>query len=107
MLGIDRMRAPVSPEPVKATTSCGADVLEDVADASPPGAKRALGQHALLHQQLGDAVGHQAELVAGLLTTGTPASSATAAFSAKPQAGKLNALMWTATPRRGASRWIA
>ena len=41
------------------------------------------------------------ELVAGLLSTGIPASSATAAFSANPQAGKLNALMCTATPRRG------
>jgi len=42
-----------------------------------------------------------AELVAGLLTTGMPARIATAAFSAKPQAGKLKALMCTATPRRG------
>ena len=40
-----------------------------------------------------------AELVAGLLTTGMPASRATAAFSARPQAGKLKALMCTATPR--------
>ena len=41
-----------------------------------------------------------AELVAGLLTTGIPARSAAAAFSAMPQAGKLKALMWIATPVR-------
>ena len=39
--------------------------------------------------------------MAGLLTTGIPARSATAAFSASPQAGKLKALMWRATPCRG------
>ena len=43
----------------------------------------------------------RAELVPGLLSTGTPASSATAAFSANPQAGKLKAFTCTATPRRG------
>ena len=42
-----------------------------------------------------------AELVAGLLSTGIPARSAVAAFSAKPHAGKLKALMCTATPARG------
>ncbi len=46
----------------------------------------------------------RAELVAGLLTTGIPARRAQAAFSARPQAGKLNALMWTATPWRGTWR---
>ena len=39
-----------------------------------------------------------AELVAGLVSTGMPASRATAAFSARPQAGKLKAFTWTATP---------
>ena len=39
--------------------------------------------------------------VAGFEITGIPARIAAAAFSAKPQAGKLKALMWTATPRRG------
>ena len=42
-----------------------------------------------------------AELVAGLESTGIPARSAEAAFSARPHAGKLNALMCTATPWRG------
>ena len=46
----------------------------------------------------------QAVAVAGLFTTGTPASSAVAAFSAKPHAGKLKALTCTATPRRGTRR---
>jgi len=36
-----------------------------------------------------------------LVITGTPARIATASFSPRPQAGKLNALMWTATPSRG------
>ena len=39
--------------------------------------------------------------VAGFDTTGIPANSAHAAFSARPHAGKLNALMWIATPGRG------
>ena len=47
-----------------------------------------------------------AVLVAGLLTMGIPASRAQAAFSAVPQAGKLKALMCTATPSRGTQRWI-
>ena len=43
--------------------------------------------------------------VAGLVTSGTPPRIEQAAFSAKPQAGKLKALTWTATPWRGASPW--
>ena len=46
----------------------------------------------------------QTVAVAGLASTGTPDSRATAAFSHRPQAGKLNALICTATPRRGVSR---
>ena len=42
-----------------------------------------------------------AVLVAGLATTGIPASSAHAAFSPRPHAGKLKALTCTATPSRG------
>ena len=40
----------------------------------------------------------------GLLMMGIPASSAQAAFSQVPQAGKLKALMCTATPSRGTQR---
>ena len=40
-------------------------------------------------------------LVAGLVQVGMPARKEQASFSAKPQAGKLKALMWTATPRSG------
>ena len=47
----------------------------------------------------------QAVAVAGLMMTGTPDSSAGAAFSHKPQAGKLKALMNSATPRLGSSTW--
>ena len=48
-----------------------------------------------------------ADAVAGLLSTGMPASSATAAFSARPQAGKLKALTCTATPVRGTQDVLA
>ncbi len=41
--------------------------------------------------------------VAGLMITGTPDSSAGAAFSHNPHDGKLNALMKSATPRVGVS----
>ena len=42
---------------------------------------------------------------AGFASIGMPASSAQAAFSQRPQLGKLKALMCTATPWRGVSRW--
>src|ERR1700756_4313269 len=37
---------------------------------------------------------------------GMPARKLGANFSSAPQIGKLNALMWTATPRRGTSTWV-
>ncbi len=43
--------------------------------------------------------------VAGLTTTGTPESSAGAAFSHRPQLGKLKALMNSASPRVGTCTW--
>ena len=45
--------------------------------------------------------------VAGLANTGTPASSATPAFSQSPQEGKLKALTCTASPRIGTARCMA
>ena len=45
--------------------------------------------------------------VPALVTTGTPASSAQAIFSPMPHAGKLKALMCTATPGRGVSTCCA
>ncbi len=39
--------------------------------------------------------------VAGLTIAGTPARIVGASFSSIPQHGKLNALMWTATPVSG------
>ena len=39
--------------------------------------------------------------VAGFTIAGTPASSVGASFSSIPHTGKLNALMWTATPSSG------
>ena len=45
----------------------------------------------------------QAVAVAGLTITGTPLSSDGAAFSHRPQLGKLKALMNSATPRVGTS----
>jgi hypothetical protein len=49
----------------------------------------------------------QAVDVAGLTTTGTPESSAGAAFSQSPQAGKLKALIESARPVVGTSKcWL-
>ncbi len=39
--------------------------------------------------------------LAGFTSVGTPARNAGASFSSGPHTGKLNALTWTATPRRG------
>ena len=39
--------------------------------------------------------------LAGLIRHGTPARNAGASFSSGPHIGKLNALIWTATPRSG------
>jgi hypothetical protein len=39
--------------------------------------------------------------VAGFTIAGMPASSVGASFSSIPHTGKLNALMWTATPSSG------
>ena len=39
--------------------------------------------------------------LAGLIRLGTPARNAGASFSSGPQTGKLNALIWIATPRKG------
>ena len=43
--------------------------------------------------------------VAGFTMAGTPASSVGASFSSIPHTGKLNALMWTATPSSGTQMW--
>src|SRR3954447_15056659 len=49
----------------------------------------------------------QAVGVAGFISTATPDKSAGAAFSQRPQAGKLKALMKTATPSRGLRKCCA
>ncbi len=97
---MERTCAPVALEPVKATTSngptCSSRSPEDPtsSDSAPSGSALASTRISIIR------CATIAELVAGLLTTGIPASSAAAAFSAIPQAGKLKALMWIATPVR-------
>jgi hypothetical protein len=88
-LAIDRILTPVSPEPVKATTSCGprcsrtSPALPTRSESAPSGSTPFSTSSSVIR------CATMAELVAGLLTTGTPARIATAAFSAKPQAGKV------------------
>jgi hypothetical protein len=99
--GVDLKANPVSPEPVKASTSCpprweSRSRTEPTRNESAPSGSSFFSAISSMIR-----CATIAELVAGLLSTGMPASSATAAFSAKPQAGKLNALMCTATPWRG------
>ena len=77
-------------------------VVEQVAGRADDELQRALGEEAGLRRSArSPARSTSAVAVAGLVITGMPASSAQAAFSANPQAGKLKALMCTATPWRG------
>ena len=91
----------MSPDPVNASTSCAPSSagrsrgLPTRSESAPSGSTFASTTISMMRWAT------IAELVAGLLSTGIPASSAVAAFSAKPHAGKLNALMCTATPVRG------
>ena len=105
--GCDRMIAAVSAEPVNDTTSngCSASIspaeLPQTMDSAPGG-----NTPASMTSWTMRCVSH-AVAVAGLTITGTPESSAGAAFSHKPQDGKLNALMNSATPRVGVAMcWL-
>ena len=98
------MRSPVSPEPVKASTSwapssAGRSRGAPTSICSAPSGRTFASTITCIARCAAIAVA-----VAGLESTGMPASSAAAAFSASPQAGKLNALMCTATPCRGTAR---
>ncbi len=99
--GRARIFWPVSLEPVKATTSWGprwssrSPTPPTSSDSAPSGRTACASRISTIRWA------RIAEEVAGLVRTGTPASSATAAFSNRPQAGKLKALMCTATPWRG------
>ena len=97
----DRRTVAVSPEPVKASTSCSPMWLRrsptppQMRDKAPSGRAPVSTKRRIITHDTSDVA------VAGFDTTGMPASNAAAAFSASPHAGKLKALMWTATPRRG------
>ena len=88
-------------EPVKASTSCGprwsvrSPALPHTSWKAPSG-RSPLATTICAMRQASIAVG-----VPGFSTTGIPARSAQAIFSAMFQAGKLKALTWTATPSRG------
>src|SRR5215831_9749928 len=101
-LGWPRTRAAVSAEPVKAMRSS----LVSAARSSPAPPHRRLsapsGSTFAAMTSFTMACASSAVAEAGLARIGTPAMSDTAAFSHSPQLGKLKALMWTATPRRGA-----
>ena len=102
-----RTRAAVSAEPVKAITS--SDVRWSSRSFAPPTRRLSAPSGNAFAATTSRTISCASSAVAeaGLANTGTPASSDTAAFSHRPQLGKLNALMCTATPRRGTIRWIA
>ena len=100
-------KAAVSAEPVKATTSSEPSAARR--SPAPPQIRLSApsGNTFAATTSLTIACASSAVADAGFASTGTPATSATAAFSHSPQLGKLKALMWTAAPRRGSKRWTA
>ena len=99
-----RTRRAVSAEPVNAMTS--SDVRPSSRSPAPPQSRlnAPSGSTLAAITSFTIACARSAVDEAGLARTGTPASSDTAAFSHSPQLGKLKALMWMATPRRGIIR---
>lgn len=99
-----RMTAAVSAEPVNESTSKGAKAssrpleLPQTMDSAPAGRMPASTTSCTMRCV------SQAVAVAGFTTTARPDSSAGAAFSHRPQAGKLKALMNSARPGRGTCR---
>ena len=97
----DRIVVAVSAEPVNDRTSNGVSAsnkpveLPQTIDSAPLGSTPAL-MTSLTMRWVSHAV-----TVAGLMTTGTPESRAGAAFSHKPQPGKLKALIKSASPLIG------
>ncbi len=102
--GCERISAAVSAEPVKETTSkgCSASIrpaeLPQTTDSAPAGNTPASTTSFTMRCV------SQAVAVAGFTITGTPESSAGAAFSHSPHEGKLKALMKSATPCVGTCR---
>ncbi|MCY1528442.1 hypothetical protein D9M68_635470 [compost metagenome] len=102
--GCERMRAAVSAEPVNETTSKGCNwsirpaELPQMTDSAPAGSTPASTTSFTMRCV------SQAVAVAGFTITGTPDSSAGAAFSHRPHDGKLKALMNSATPCVGTCR---
>ena len=103
--GWPRTAAAVSAEPVKDTTSKGSSASSSPAeephttDSAPAGSTPDSTTSRTMRCV------SQAVAVAGLTTTGTPDSSAGAAFSHRPQDGKLKALMNSARPCTGNCTW--
>ena len=92
---------PVSLEPVKASTSCPPRWVRRSPGAPVDERERAAREEPASTMSWTMRHVTSAVLVAGLATTGMPARRAHAAFSPRPQAGKLKALTCTATPWRG------
>ena len=103
--GWRRSSAAVSAEPVKLSPSKGCSASSSPAElphttlSAPAGSTPASITSCTMR-----CVSH-AVAVAGLTTTGTPESSAGAAFSHRPHDGKLKALMHSASPRVGTCTW--
>ena len=99
--GCERMTAAVSAEPVNDTTSNGCSWSINPAELPQMTFSAPAGQMPASTTSFTMRWVSQAVAVAGFTMTGTPDSSAGAAFSHRPQLGKLNALMNSATPRVG------
>ena len=98
---LPRIKAPVAELPVKATASIGPSrssrpLTEPARNWNAPSGSSLLSTTICAIRCASIALG-----VPAFSITGTPASSAHAIFSPMPQAGKLKALMCTATPGRG------
>ncbi len=99
--GEARSTAPVAAEPVKASMSWGPR-WSSRSPTGPARKEKAPGGRATSWATIwAIRQATRAVAVAGLVSTGTPARMLTATFSKVPQAGKLKALMCTATPGRG------
>ena len=105
-LGVARSLAAVSAEPVKVTTSCPStrssrSPVPPMTSCSAPSGRM---PDSLIRRTSFSV--KKLVAVAGLPIQGMPARKVGANFSSKPQTGKLNALMCTATPPRGTSTWV-
>ena len=98
--GCCRRWAPVAAEPVNATESCAPSSSSRPAGLPQSSWSEPSGRmpDSMIRRTTRSV--RYAVWLAGLTMLGSPARKAGASFSSMPQTGKLNALIWTATPGR-------